>query len=247
MSSRTLARAFAACSLALALGAALPGPAAAAAIACAPNNAGAWGSTDDVSFTIGSTVYTADSCQYRTGNFNPTGETSNFNTWFGLTGGDALTYLAKRLDTPDDGSLAGISVTVDATGGGQRTGTWSLDWAEAAGAPNLPALVDFGVLLKAGTAYFAYLFEDVLLPASPSTGTGDWALRLRNPPNNNFQTISHFSLLAGNVRTQSPPPPPAPPALPPPPATPVPEPATLGLLGLGLAGLGLARRRRRAG
>jgi len=83
--------------------------------------------------------------------------------------------------------------------------------------PNLPVLVNFALDWKGGNNDVFYLFQDVLLPLSPTSGSGTIEIKVTNPPGNSDIGTSHLDLFFSSTRS------------PPdnPPDTNVPEPATL--------------------
>ena len=130
----------------------------------------------------------------------------------------------------DSGMVAGLDATFSLTesySGGATSGSWSLSWAGS----DLPLEMSIAAVLKAGSFWAGYLFEDELFQVSPASGSGSWEIQFLNK-GGNIPDISHFSLYYGNVATPPPPPPPS-----------VAEPAGIALLGLGLFGLYFARRR----
>jgi len=75
------------------------------------------------------------------------------------------------------GSLSGIDFTLSATGG--TSGSWTLTAFDSNGAAyaNLPAVMDFVGVLKAGTGFAAYFFDDVTVDAG---NAGTWEIAFAN-------------------------------------------------------------------
>ena len=87
--------------------------------------------------------------------------------------------------------------------------------------------MSFVANLKAGDDFASYLFKDILFPVDPNSGSGSFAIAWKMEQSGQTPAISNFSLFAKVVDTPS-----------------VPEPATLGMLGLGLLGMAAIRRRK---
>ena len=187
--------------------------------------------TDDISLTIGATTWYASSCTDGiTQGGGPSVESDAINTGLGTS----LTFIAKSDNaTPDTGSLGGIQFTVDTDPG--SSGGWTLSWSDINGSAlaNLPVQIDLAIGIFGGNNGAAYLFDDLVLPAVPGSGTGTFAITFTNNGGNN-PAISHFNLLGGNLSTITR-------------EVPVPEPTTLALLGSALLGLWYVRRRQYSG
>ena len=194
----------------------------------------------DVTFTIGTTDYSPVDCY----GITDTGS-SNIGT---IGSGDVLDFInGLRWDDFTNGVQDGGTLTVDSiqytltnngdTGSGLNTvSNWSLSWVDTNGAttPNLPVFVDFAIDWKGGNNDVFYLFQNVLLPASPTSGSGTIDIKVTNPPGNSDLGTSHLDVFVSNTT-------PGQPDVPPPT---VPEPGTLFLIGSALLGLALAQRRR---
>lgn len=163
----------------------------------------------------------ADDAEYVSGN----DDAATLDTLFP----DALwdwMLLLKTGEAGGTGSFAGVNFALTVTPPQSTQGTYTLEWEDPAPA-NLPLVLDFAFVLKAGSSYAAYLFEneDIVDQGSGmGSGSGEWKI---NFTNNGGQTpaLSHASLYVRQGDT------------PPPPDERIPLPGTLLLLGLGLVGL----------
>ncbi|GAA4401716.1 PEP-CTERM sorting domain-containing protein [Quisquiliibacterium transsilvanicum] len=209
---------------ALAVGAALSSGAVHAAPVCDGTSA------SDVSLTVAPTTYYATQCGLVGSKpNNPTNEGIALQS---LLSTGPLTYLDKSDDATTPTGIAGITFQVSAN----VNGTWSVTWTDVSGLPNLPIIIDFVVGIAAGAEdYAGYLLDDVLLPITPTSGTGTFEVAFLN---NGGQVpgLSHLSLFSAGYRTPnggggggS-----------------VPEPAPIALMGLAFAGMALLRRRNKA-
>ena len=165
----------------------------------------------------------------------PTAEVTSMNTLLGNAIPGAV-YLDKSDDATTPVGLNGVRFTVTAPS--TNSGTWTISWAEFAGAPNLPLIVDLEVGLFGGNNGSAYFFDNVILSATTTTGTGTFDINFLN--NGGQQPALSHLLLAGGA-TQA-----CIGCVPTLTDIDVPEPATLAIFGAGMLGLGLARRRRRS-
>jgi hypothetical protein len=143
-----------------------------------------------------------------------------------LAWGGGFTFLVRDEGNGGAGAYQGLQFSLSANAVGASSGTYTLTVTDGnGGAPlNLPAMLDLVGVLKGGTDYAAYLFDDLLV--SPGSQSGTFTLAFVNG-GGQFPTLSHLDLL---IRDGS---------------TPVPEPATAALLGIGL--LALARIAKRKG
>src|SRR5215471_10707464 len=172
-------------------------------------------SLSDVSLTINSVVYNPTACADGLAQGGgPTAETSALVSALGAAG---LVYLDKSDDPTTPVGIGGISFVVgaDAT----NSGFWTMSWAEQPGAPNLPLMIDFAVALFGGGNGSGYLFNDVLLPSSPTTASGTYDVNFLNSSGRSEPDLGHLLLAGGNaLETLASP-------------SAIPEPATLALLG----------------
>ena len=195
-----------------------------------------------MSLTSGSNTYAAATNCSGIGSANQSGasETTALNTAF-QGAGAAFVYLAKTDEASSSTGIGGITftLTVDSI---TSSGHFTLTWVDGPGGLNLPIDVDLAFMIFAGNNQGDYLFSDVLLPASPTSGTGSWDITFLNN-GGQIPGISHMTVAGrfdsactsplGCPGTEGPPP------------TAVPEPATLALFGGALLAFGSLRRRKR--
>jgi hypothetical protein len=106
-----------------------------------------------------------------------------------------------------------------------RSGNYTLSWSDPLPL-DLPLRLDLIVITKASNRFASYLFQNELFEASPSSGSGTWQITYRNN-GGQIPRLSHLSIWARLM-----------------PIVRVPEPSTLGLVGVGLLGIGLLARKR---
>ncbi|ABL00184.1 PEP-CTERM sorting domain-containing protein [Pelobacter propionicus] len=169
--------------------------------------------------------FAADACSGPNSGNDSAGGLNDLGYSDSLFRGNEFTFVAKdetlNGQASSIGELDGIYFSLRSTGG--TSGTWYLTWSGA----SLPATVDLVAVLKGSSSWSAYLFDNELLNATGSNGTGDsWAITFTNN-GGQIPDLSHLTLYARDVEQ-----------------TPVPEPGTMVLLGAGMLGLAIFGKRR---
>jgi hypothetical protein len=143
-----------------------------------------------------------------------------------LAWGGGFTFLARDENNGGAGIYQGLQFSLHANAVGNSSGSFTLNVTDVNGGAlqNLPTSLDLVAVLKGGTDFAAYLFENIAINAGNNAGT--FAIAFTNGGGQN-PALSHLDFL---VRAGS---------------SAAPEPGTAALLGIGLLGLGGAVRRKR--
>ncbi len=89
-----------------------------------------------------------------------------------------------------------LTAGADTGSGTNQFSNWTLSWSDTNGAaaPNLPVDVDFALQWNGGNNDAFYLFQNVVLTSSPTTGSGTINIRAMNNPGNSDLGTSHIDL-----------------------------------------------------
>jgi hypothetical protein len=112
-------------------------------------------------------------------------------------------YLDKSDDPTTPVGIGGVTFVIGADLG--NSGAWTLSWTDQPGAPNLPLMFDFAVGQFGGGNGSGYLFENVLLSNSPTTGSGSYDINFLNSgARADFGAPAARGQSVGNALLQSP-------------------------------------------
>jgi hypothetical protein len=206
----------------------LVGSASAAPSYCVPGPNDDGLSVSDVTFRL----QNADNC-YGVVNDNDSLALVNSGDYFGTDDWQAVVKDEPPGGTGGTIGYLGFDWTLTASGA-TGDGTWTLAVEDPNGAalPNLPVTIDIMLVLKAGSQFAAYFFDNETFTVSGSNA-GTFEIVFTNDGGE----IPNLSHLTAYFRAGTTPPPGGDPT--------VPEPATLMMLGSGLVGLAAEARRRR--